>query len=163
MGDFFEKQKRQNKGFTLVEILIAVAIITVSTLAAMSVASRAILTAHQSLYLTQTAFLLEEGGEVARLLRDNAWANIANLNPGTDYYPIYSGGAWTLSTSPSQIGRFTRTVIVAPVNRDANDDIAVAGTNDPGTRLITVNVAWLENGNNFSRSLSFYLSNIFND
>ena len=128
----------------MVEVLVAASIITVSILAAMAVAQKSVHVSRQALHATQAAFLLEEGAENVRIARDNAWANIAALN------------------SSETIGIFTRTVTSADVNRDnTSKDIAVSGTNDPQTQLITVNVSWPEGGTTVTKTLQFYTSYIF--
>jgi len=151
-----------NQGFMMVEILIVASIISVSVLAFMAVAQKSIYLSRQSLHTAQAVFLLEEGAEAVRVLRDNNWDNITALSTNTTYYPTFTGGTWTMSDTPSTVGIFTRTVDIDSVNRDnITDDIAVSGTADDGTRLVTVNVSWLEGGNTVTKTLSFYISNIF--
>ena len=144
-----------------VDVIVAISIIVLSVLAAMTVTQKSIYVSRQALHVSQASFLLEEGAEVTRILRDNAWSNISSLSTGTNYYPTFSG-TWTLSTTPSTVGIFTRTVTIANVNRDATTgDIAVSGVNDPGTKLITVIVSWTESGQTINKTLSFYIMNIF--
>ncbi|KKQ03866.1 MAG: hypothetical protein US12_C0013G0004 [Parcubacteria group bacterium GW2011_GWA2_36_24] len=128
----------------VVEILVAVSIITISILVSMAVAQKSVYVSRQAFHTTQAAFLLEEGAEDARIARDNAWSNVATLN------------------SSEQIGIFTRTVIASSVNRDnTTKDISSTGTNDPGTKLITITVSWLEGGVTISKALQFYIMDIF--
>lgn len=146
----------------MVEILIAVSIITVSILAVMAVAQKSVYISRESLHVAQAEFLLEEGAEVARILRDNAWSNISSLTAGTYYYPAFSSNTWNLSSNDSAVGIFTRTLSIADVRRDiASDDISNAGANDSGTKLITITVSWPEGGTIVTKILSFYLTNIF--
>ncbi len=134
----------QNKGFMVVEILVATSIITVSILVAMAVAQKSVYVARQAFHATRAAFLLEEGAENARIARDNAWSNVSVLN------------------SSEQIGIFTRTIVASSVNRDnTTKDISSAGTNDPGTKLMTVTVSWPEGGMTVSKILKFYIMDIF--
>lgn len=129
----------------VVEVLIATSIITVSILAATAVAQKSIYVSHQAFHVTQANFLLEEGGEFARIERDNAWDNITTLN------------------SSEQIGIFTRTIVASSVNRDnsSKDIVSTGGTLDSGTKLITVTVFWQEGGQTINKSLQFYLADIF--
>ena len=146
----------------IVEILVATSIITVSILATTAVTQKSISVSRQAFHATQAAFLLEEGAEAVRILRDNAWSNISSLTPNTNYYPTFSGGTWILSTTPNTIGIFTRTVNIALVNRDnTTKDIGSTGTDDAGTKLVTVTVFWLEGGVTITKTLSFYIINIF--
>ncbi|MFA5840869.1 MAG: hypothetical protein WC847_01170 [Candidatus Paceibacterota bacterium] len=150
------------RGFMAVEILVAASIITVSVLAATAVAQKAVYISRQSLHVTQASFILEEGAEAVRILRDNAWTNISSLTAGINYYPTFAGGTWTLSSTPNTVGIFTRTVSIANVNRDnTTQDISATGTNDPGTKLVTVTVSWLEGGVTINKVLQFYIIDIF--
>ncbi|MFA4975455.1 MAG: hypothetical protein WC839_01085 [Candidatus Paceibacterota bacterium] len=153
--------KLKNKGFLVIEIVIGAAIIVVSVLAAMSVTQKSVYVSRQSFHISQATFLLEEGAEVVRLLRDDAWTNISSLAPATNYYPIFSS-SWSLSTSFSSVGNFTRTITVFNVNRDVTtQDISVAGVDDPGTKLVTVTVSFPEGGETITKTLSFYIMDIF--
>jgi len=146
----------------IVEILIAASIITVAILGAMAVTQKSVYVSRQAFHITQAAFLLEEGAEAVRIIRDNAWNNISGLSLGTNYYPTFSGGTWTLSTTVNTVGIFTRTVVIASVNRDnVTKDISPVGTDDPGTKLITVTISWVEGGVTVTKTLPFYIMNIF--
>ncbi|MEI7809931.1 MAG: hypothetical protein WCI41_00015 [bacterium] len=156
------KLNKKSYGFMMVEILVAASIMTVIILAVMSVAQKTISVSRVSVESTQASFLLEEGAEVARTIRDNGWSNVLALNTSTTYYPTFTGGVWTLSSTPNTIGIFTRTVNISNVNRDnTTADISVTGTNDTGTKLITVTVTWVDGGQTITRTLPFYISDIF--
>ena len=141
---------------------MAISIIVISIIAAMTVAQKSIYVSRQALHSTQAGFLLEEGAEAVRIFRDNAWANISGLTAGTSYYPTFAGNTWSLSATSNTVGIFTRIVTVSGVNRDnTTQDIASIGTNDPGTKLITVTVSWPEGGTTISKTLQFYITDIF--
>ena len=146
----------------LVEIFVAVAIITASILAASAVTQKSIQVARQAFHTSQAAFLLEEGAEAVRVLRDNGWNNISSLAASATYYPAFSGGTWTLSSAPNTVDSFTRTVTVANVLRnDSTGDISSSGTLNVGTKLVTVTVSWQEGSVTVSKTLSFYIMDIF--
>ena len=145
-----------------VEILVAVTIIVVSVLAAMTVTQKSIFVSRQAFHSTQVAFLLEEGAEATRIFRDNAWTNISGLTADTNYYPTFEGGTWILSSIPNTVGIFTRTVKIANVNRDnTTKDISGFGIDDPETKLVTVTVSWLEGTTTITKTLQFYIMKIF--
>ncbi|MEK7081265.1 MAG: hypothetical protein AAB902_02670 [Patescibacteria group bacterium] len=152
----------QKQGFMVIEVLIAVSIITVSILAAMAVSQKSVYVSRQAFHTTQAAFLLEEGAEAVRILRDNAWTNISSLTPNTNYYPTFSGNTWVLSPTANIVSIFTRTVSIANVNRDnATKDISITGTDDPGTKLVTVTASWPEGAVTVTKILRFYIMDIF--
>ena len=156
--------KKISGGFMIVEVIVAISIIVVSVLAAMSVTQKSIFVSRQALHVKEASFLLEEGAESVRIIRDNSWNNIFALNVGTDYYLIFLGQTWTLSSTPSSVGIFTRKVNILNVNRNVStDDIANLGTYDPGTKLTTITVSWVDGGETLSKTLSFYIMDIFSE
>ena len=163
MKKFFTK--KNNSGFTLVEVLIASSIIVVSVLAVMSAAVKGIELSNRALKQTQANFILEEGAEAVRIIRDNNWENISTLSVDTNYYLSYdiNTNTWSLGTTPvNQIDSiFDRTIIISSVNRDVNKDISESGDLDSGIKKVTINVSWNSNGENINKSLVFYLSDIF--
>ena len=146
----------------MVEVLVAISIITVAILSAMAVSEKAVQVSRQAFHSEQAAFLLEEGAEIVRILRDNDWANISSLTPGSDYSTVFAGGTWTLSSTPNTVGIFTRKVSIQEVERDVGTgDITVSGTADEGTKLVTVSISWQEGGTLVTKSLRFYIFDIF--
>lgn len=156
-----KKNIKSNKGFIIVEILVAASIITMSVLSATVVANKSINVSRQALHATQAAFLLEEGAEAVRINRDNAWSNISGLTVGSNYYPSWNGTTWTIASGTGTVGIFTRRIVLSSVNRDGNGDIAAAGTLDPRTKLVTVTVTWNQAGITVTKTLSFYIADIF--
>ncbi len=147
----------------MVEILVASSIIASAFLFAMATAQKSIQLSRQSLHQVQAAMLLEEGAEAVRVVRDNAWTNISSLSSGTNYYPTFSAGTWTLSTTANTVDVFTRKVTFSAVNRNlSTGDIATSGgTTDNYTKEVTVTVSWSEGTRTVSRAMSFYILNIF--
>lgn len=64
---------KKNQGFTLLETLIATAIVLVSVAAIFALGSQSFLAANQSADSFTAAFLATEGVEIVRGLRDNNW------------------------------------------------------------------------------------------
>lgn len=160
----------KNSGFTVVEVLIACFIISIMTLALMSAASKGIKLSNRALRQAQASMITEEGVEAVKVIRDADWGNISGLSVDTDYYLSFDTGSntWSLSTTPSTNpitpidGKFTRIIIFSDVYRDGNDDIASSGTLDSGVKRVTVNTTWQSSGETVSKSITFYIANIFN-
>ena len=157
-------------GFGLVEIIIAVAIITGALFASAVMVRLASRGVKQGVYNEQATVLTEEGVEVVRLMRDVSWStNIVPLAPGLTYYPVFDVGTrtWSLSTTnPGSINNiFTRTVFVEDVYRkNADDDIVDASSPEPktmdsGTQKITVRTSW----GTYSKEIATYMSDIFSN
>ncbi len=146
----------------MVEVLVATSIIVVAVLAFLAIVQKASVVSRQALHITQAGFLLEEGAEAVRILRDNAWSNISALTLNANYYPTFSGGTWILSATPNTVGIFTRTVTLSSVKRDATTrDISSTGVDEPLNKLVAVTVSWTEGGTTASKTLSFYITDIF--
>ncbi len=159
------KLKIRDRGFGLIEILIAGAVITVSLLSVVGFFIFSQSVTLRSVRNTEAVSLAEQAMEVVRKLRDESWStNIATLSPNTTYYPVLGADQWTLATTNPSTGSFyTTTIVFSQVNRDVNDNIAPSGTNDSETRKVDVNVSWQEGPNAKNVSLSLYLTNFLNN
>ena len=160
-----KKSNSNKKGFVLVEVVIATALISILALALVSVTQKSLQLSDRALKQAQAGYLLEEGAEAVKIIRDNNWTDIENLVIGTNYYLYYDTNTdlWSLSTTTNSIDTmFTRTVISNSAYRDELDDLARSGTNDTGAREINVNVSWLTSSGVVNKSLSFYVTDLFN-
>lgn len=158
--------KNKNKaGFVLMEVVIACAIIAVATFVLVSSGQKGMALSSRALNQTQASYLLEEGAESVKSIRDGSWTNISNLTLDTVYYLSYDTGTnvWSLTTTPSTIDSiFTRTIVLSAVNRDANEDITDSGgTTDTRTKKVVVTVSWPASSGTVSKTLTFYLVDIF--
>jgi type II secretory pathway pseudopilin PulG len=161
------KKYTAQAGFTIIEILVACSIMTITAFALLSAASKGVEVSNQALRETQATYLLEEGVEAVTSIRDENWSTISGLTDGATYYLSYdtASNIWSLSTTPSGLidPLFTRSVVLETANRDSNYDIAATGTPDPRTKEVTVTVSWpASDGTTLSRTMSFYIADIFN-
>ena len=158
--------KRSGAGFSMVEIIIAIAIALFFFSSIYGIISFSNKIMHEGLRKTEAIQFAQEGIEIVRTIKNNNWTDdIAILTSGVAYYPVIVDGRWTLTAvaQPAINGVFTRTITIYSVNRDVNDDIAEAGTDDPKTKRIVASVSWLERGNNEAVSLQAYLTNFLNN
>jgi len=153
--------KFKRKGQSLVEILVAVSVGTIlvgGSVGLMGVSIKSYGTVRKHL---QANVLIRQAAEVIQSLARSNWHNIYDLTKGTDYKISLSGNFWTISAG-QETGivnnvPYKRYFQVNDVNRDASDNIAEVGTDDPSTQKITI---ILEYGNNYtsSSSISFYIT-----
>ncbi len=168
MKNFFTNKKKiiNSSGFSLVEVLIASAIISLTSIALMSAATKGIELSNRALKQVQASQLIEEGVEAVKSIRDTNWDTISGLTPAINYYLSFDTNTnlWSLDTIQTDKidGLFTRLIVFSDVNRDSNDDIAEIGTLDVGTKKVNVFVTWPAPGGINSKNLKFYLANIFN-
>lgn len=160
----------RNRGVSLVEVLIASAIIMSSVVSIMGVYSGLTSIAIRNTAKVQAGMLLDEGAEALRFMRDVSWST--NINPlvnGTTYtlywdYTVANYG-WKATTTRDMIDdQFDRTFVVSSVNRDATtyDIVNSGGTLDTGTRKATISVAWYDGAATSTKSIIMYLYNTYN-
>lgn len=149
-----------NGGFGLVEITIAVFIISVTLLSVYQLAIFALQKIQENENDAKALFLAKESVEAVRVLKDKSWTNnIANLSFGGDYHPIISSNSWSLTSGAETIDVFTRKVVIDNVSRDpATKDIeqSYSGTSDVNTKKVTATVSW----SGKSIFLTAYVTNI---
>lgn len=154
------------RGFGLVEVLVAVSIIAITSVSIFNVYTAYLRAELNNVKSVKAAFLMEEGLEVVRLLRDTSWSSyIAPVTASTTQYLNWTGSAWQFTTTPQMIDtRYARTVVFTAVYRDANNRIAASGTLDPNTRGFTVAVAWPDDNTALStttKQISSYITNLY--
>lgn len=160
-----ELRNSSQRGVSLVEVVIGTAVLLLIFTGLIASYTLFVSSGFTTLRAIQAAYLLEEGIEAAGTLRDYGWtANIAPLSAGTPYYFSWQGNRWITTSASSTIDNtFTRSVVFDPVYRDVSDNIAGSGTMDSGTKKVTVVVRWQNAATTTSRTLSTYLTNLFNN
>jgi Tfp pilus assembly protein PilV len=161
------KKSRQSwcGGFGLIEMLVGAAVLSSSLLGISTFFQASLQVSGTTESAIQGDYLLEEGVEGVKLLRDASYTNnIQTLSTTTPYYLLWNSSSWIATTTSALIDNtFERKFSIADVKRDANDDIASTGTIDPKTKLVTVSVAWSSKGATTTRSIGTYLTNLFNN
>jgi len=160
------KSNIHKKGFGLLEIVIGATVLSGALFAFSLFYQKALQAGNQTTELIQANFLLEEGVEAVKIIRDGGWqANIANLTTATPIHLSFIGGTWATSTTNVYTNGFERYFIVDDVYRDVNDDIAVSGILDVGTKKVSVTVNWWSNINNSTstKTLATYITDLFGD
>lgn len=118
-----EVDKTKN-AFTLVEILLSIGVLSIVILGLAGALSYSIQTNSQASSRTKATFILDEGIEASRAIRDTGFTNLPTGTYGLDF----SSGEWQLSGSSDTIDEFTRTVDISNI--------------DATTKQITVSVEW---------------------
>lgn len=158
-------QKRKEKGFGLIEILIATAIIAVAFIGIIGFFIFSQNATLRGVRNAEATSLAEEAMEAVRKLRDESWTNnIVTKTNGTTYYPVISANKWDLqTTNPDPSSFYTTTVVFSAVTRDANSNISSSGTNDSDSRKVVVTVSWLESGATKTVPLTTYITNFLDN
>jgi len=134
-------RSQQQKGQSLVEILFAIAVFTIGVVTI----GYLIFDSFTSIRLKEDAakarLLSQEGLEAARLLRDVSFDAL----PSGTYGLSFENGTWELFSSPSQSGKFERTLTIT----DASDDM----------KTVQSQVVWQAYGRTQTVALYTQLSN----
>ena len=152
-------------GIGLIEAVAGVSIISIFIFSLMLASQLSQKIVGESVRNTQASFLLEEGVDAVKIIRDTSWSSgIGNLAVGTNYYFSYNGTTWISASNNVYVdGIFERKFVLNNVYRDASDDIAASGTLDGGTKKATVSVSWRGRTGTTTKSASFYLTDLFSN
>ncbi|MDA1337361.1 MAG: type II secretion system protein [bacterium] len=167
------EHQKYNRGISIIELLVAIAIIGVAVSALISFATFSLRTSSLLKQTTQASFLVQEGLEALKNYRDNtgwddddpqdSYDGLGVLPTGTSLHVGLSGGIpqrWQLLLGTETLGIFTRDITVEFVERDTLDNIVSAGgAIDSATKKATVTVSWEERGGTRQLEVATYLTN----
>lgn len=165
--------RNHNKGISIIEILIAVAIIGISFSSILGVATLSLRQTGDTGLEARATALAKETMEVVITYRNGiAWNNddpadeydgLGVVSLLASYYPKLSQDVpakWQLVQGQEQVDGFTRDIVFADVSRDANSNIVEqGGTIDPNTKKATATVLWQDRGTTRQVQLLMYLTN----
>lgn len=167
MSTFFSHVLHARRGVGLVEAIVVISIASVAFAALLSSAVFFLRGGLASADRAQALYVLEEGVEAVRFLRDQGYAS--NITPrigaGTFYLAPTTGGFISTSTSRTELGAYTRAVTLSSVYRRVSDDDIVPSTSgnpkviDPDTALLSVTVSW----SGGSVDTQTYVTNIYDN
>jgi len=146
---FLKGNKNTTNGFSVMELLIAISIFTVAGLAVVTAFTFYIKAGTASTERVQSLYLLDEGVEATRFMRDRGYSNLRDLSRDTPYYIATSTNGWATSTTPvSYYNNHEITLTVSDVyRRNSDQDIVPASspdakTIDADTIRAQIDVAW---------------------
>ena len=94
---------KKGEGFTLIEVIIVILVVTVGVLAAYITTQEIVSYTHQISYRLTAAYLAKEGIEIVRNIRDTNWLESASWKEGLvagDWEVAYSDQSLTFCPSP---------------------------------------------------------------
>ena len=159
------RDSKFNRGIALVEVVVGTALLFLALTGLVTAYNVFIRAGAATLNTLQATYILEEGVEAVTSIRDFGWtSNIASLNSGVDYYLSWNGSRFVATTTVSKIDNvYSRYFTLANVNRDSGDNISSSGSSDSGTRKLSVTVSWQNAATTTVRSISTYITNLFNN
>ena len=159
--------KKNKKGFGILEVLIVSAILSISMISIMTAFTFYIKEGLKTTRKIQAAYILEEGAEAIRFLRDESFSsNITTLATGSTYYIATSTLGWMTAPTPTIFFEdFILTVELEDVYRkDSDSDIAPisyigAKTLDPSIKKVTLMTDWVT----ASSTMVTYIADLFDN
>lgn len=144
--------KKSNSGFLLIEIIIAIALISTVFITLLGVGVLVINVSGTIQKQTQADSLIKDELEALRNFRDGTtWATnglgVINTGSSNPYHMVINSNKWTIVSGAETAGIFTRKIIFDDVSRDASgniDDIYNVSRNDADTIKVTVVITWLD-------------------
>ena len=146
----------KNFGFIFLEILIAIALISIVFIVLLSMGFSSVSTSSSIRKEVQVDFLVKEEFEALRSFRDGTtWATnglgTVNFTESNPYRLFLDSGVtppkWTLQTGTETVGIFTRYVFFDRVSRNPGtgniESVYNGYNNDSDTIKVTVAVTWL--------------------
>ncbi len=131
-------------GFGLLEVIVALGIWVFLAAAGIAMTTGSLRINTQSTDDDQAVLLASEGLDAARAMKKIGWAMpFLATNCTTGCGVATSAGTWGYSGTNNVIGKYTRQILITPVNRDGTGNIvASGGTLDPDTYKVVSKVTW---------------------
>jgi Tfp pilus assembly protein PilV len=158
------KNKIYKNGFGMIEVVIGSSIISLVMFSMASVVNISAKLSSENSNNNKAVFLIEEGVEAVKIMRDSSWQKISSLTPGTNYYLNFNGTTWATTTTNTFVdGVFERKFVLSSINRDATsqDIVTSGGSVDTETKKLTVSVSWRFRNATTTKSVSTYITNMF--
>jgi len=139
---------KKNKGFSIVEILVAIFVIAVALSGLLSLAAFSLKITNTQKETQQASEFAQEIMEAARNFRDGtSWGTngLGTLSTGFDYHPERAGSpaVWQFALAPEVRDIFSGKIVFDNVFRDPDDNITLSGgTLDNNTKKAIVTVWW---------------------
>lgn len=150
--------KKQKKGFSIIELLIAIAFIAVIIVSIFTISQFNGQVRKINDERTQALYYAVEGIEAAKLM---TWDQLTS----GDWHFTKNGNVWDIAAGGELINaKYTRTINVSPVARQSSyqgnvyGDIVASGSSDPDTKKVVVTIDWLsKTGVNKQEKLETYI------
>lgn len=138
-----KKNHTHVKAFTLIEVLLAIVIFTISSIAVVSLSIDTLNRDVKTELGSEALRYAQEGIEATRAIRSEDYWDLTTGEHGL----ALTNDTWSFATAPEVIDEFyERTIYIEDVYRDASNDIAETGTLDPNTKKVRSVIAWSARG-----------------
>jgi hypothetical protein len=160
----YKNINKKQKGISIIEVVIASAIISLSMIAISNVYGNFLQLSLENTEKVQAVFLLDEGVESLNIMRNYSWKSIASSTPSTNYYLEWKDNKWQSTTTPNIIdNKFIRKFTVENVYRDPStlNIVYSGGVLNNDTKMINMDVSWNYKNSTSTKQISFYVFNLY--
>lgn len=156
------KEKNENRGQSVVEILISLAVFCIILLGVLFLFFKSLDNSRQAVEVSQAQNLAQEGIEGVRTIANNNWKDLVDGS----YEIENSAGYWQFITPRSQtlLNKYSRQIDITPSTRRPDDCLLQEGEEygDRDIKKVVSTVFWIFNGIEKNVSYTTYLSNWIN-
>jgi len=118
------KNTYKNSGFSLLELVLAIAIFSLGSIAMATLIIDSNLSTKTAIERTEAIFYAKEGLEAVRSIRDHAWADLTDDNHGLNFEAEgswrFNGGAYDLISDD----KYTRVIAISDLTADTKQIIS---------------------------------------
>jgi prepilin-type N-terminal cleavage/methylation domain-containing protein len=151
------KTSYHNKGFSILEVVLAAALFCIFSTAAISFSFQALQAERQALQAEIALGCATEGIEAVRAIRDNSFDDLSDTNgSGLRFFD----GHWQFDGDHDDYGAYKRVISIKTAKRDGDGNIITdGGTEDADMKRAVSSVSFLApSGQTISVDLDTYLS-----
>ena len=159
---------KNKSGHSLIEVLIAMAVGTITILAAVTVLTLMLRIGKQDVSFQTAAFLEQEVVDKLLVTADRDWQEVAETSDDKKYYlktteakgfEIVEGD----ETVPIDGVNYTYYIEFDEVNRSDSGAISSSGSSDPSTRKVELSVTWRFQGDDEISTVTKYITRSKNE
>lgn len=140
---FMQKKER---GVAAVEVVIGVSIAALVLIFATNALVLFLNAGRTASEKVKAIYLVEDGLELLRFVRDDSWNSISSLSVNATHYLQVTPSTVTVTSAPQLIDGYTRSFRISNVYRNASDDIVASttpgSTADQSAKYVTMTVTW---------------------
>ena len=137
--------RKKLKGYSLAELVLAIGIFAIISSMLIFLVVDATRTLENTRTRSKASQLTQEIYTSLILIKSQGWYNVAQYTNDGIKHLEYTDGTYKILDGEDIQGSLTYSFTIEEVQRDLNRNlVAQGGTNDPHTRLINMNISWVD-------------------
>ncbi len=140
-----KRSKNKLKGYSLTELVLAIGIFAIISSMLIFLVVDATRTLENTRTRSKASQLTQEIYTSLILIKSQGWYNIAKYTNDGSKHLQYADGTYNILDGEEVRDNLTYSFTIEEVQRDINRNLVTeGGSNDPHTRLITMNISWVD-------------------